>query len=196
MNLLKRGYRTPRWLMVLKVAQVPWIVVLSFCILAGITPGVNLLFFVLLGAGGLMYGISMILRFMGWVLFRNDPEYRKFRATGGDPYFDLTVPEGINNDSWAVRIGGKPEPKTDFVPPKEWIYQCNACGARNETQLFTFCWHCGNYLGVTDAPATPTVGRNIICVNCKKLIHETNYGDLDRGGVICPYCNTTLVMPT
>ena len=79
------------------------------------------------------------------VVFRPKARYQQFRKTGGDPYFDLTLPEGINNDSWAVQCGGKPEPKTEFVPPHEWLCQCNAYGARN-LAAYRPCWHCGSNL--------------------------------------------------
>ena len=108
--------RTPKILMILRVAQVPWMTIL-FLAICGMVPGIGVLALVVAVVAGMMIAFSLILRFMGWLLYRNDPGYQQFRKSGGDPYFDLTLPEGINNDLWAVRCGGKPEPKTSFVPP-------------------------------------------------------------------------------
>ena len=104
-----------------------------------------MLFLVVGVVAAMMIGFSLILRFIGWLCYGNDPDYRQFRKSGGDPYFDLALPEGINNDSWAVRCGGKPEPRTSFVPPLNWLTQCNACGAGNLAAQGA-CWHCGNGL--------------------------------------------------
>jgi hypothetical protein len=129
--------------MILRVAQVPWMTILFLGILGGMVPGIGVLCLVVAVVAAMMIGFSLILRFVGWLCCRNDPEYQKFRKLGGDPYFDV-LPEGVNNDSWAVRIGGKPEPP-GFVPPQDWLWQCNACGARNQAPQGA-CWHCGNNL--------------------------------------------------
>ena len=62
---------------------------------------------------------SLVLRLVGWLCYHEDPEYQRFRKSGGNPYYSF-LPNGINNDSWA------PKPKSDFVSPKDWLWQCNA----------------------------------------------------------------------
>jgi hypothetical protein len=135
----------------------------------------------------LMYLFSAICYVWGFIVCWGDPEYRRFVATGGDPYFDLTLPWPINTDSWSVRAGGRPEPKTDFVPPHEWTAQCPHCGARNEQGQDT-CWNCGGVL-IIHADAG---GRTLTCCNCLNNLVEMNYGDLENGGVNCPHCGTLL----
>jgi hypothetical protein len=38
-------------------------------------------------------------------------------------------------------------------------------------------------------------GRTVTCWNCHRQVRETTYGDLDRGGVICPFCGANMVTP-
>jgi hypothetical protein len=125
-------------------------VIFLLCMAGGVIPGIGMLFLVVAVVAAMMILFSLILRLIGWLCYSDDPEYRKFRKLGGDPYFDF-LPEGINNDSWAVRIGGKPEPP-GFVPPQYWLWQCNACGARNQAPQGG-CWHCGSNL--SNGPTTP-----------------------------------------
>lgn len=148
------SYRTPRWLMILRVARVPWMVIFLGCIAFGVVPGLNILAIVVGAVAAMMWLFSGICRLFGALFLRNDPDYQEFRRRGGDPYFDLTLPEGVNNDSLAVRWGGRPEPQTDFVPPQSWLWQCNNCGARNQEPQGA-CWHCGN--GLSNDPSS--VGR-------------------------------------
>jgi hypothetical protein len=154
------------------------------CMAGGIIPGVGVLFLVVAVVAAMMWSFSLILRFVGWLCYSNDPEYQRFRKLGGDPYFYF-LPEGVNNDTWAERVGGRPEPKTNFQPPKEWCWQCNSCGARNEAPSGP-CWNCGNNL---------SNGRVVNCWRCGKPVREASFGDLDNGGVICPYCEARLVSP-
>jgi len=140
--------RTPKALMILRVAQVPWMTIFFLGLLGGVIPGFGVLFLVVGVVAAMMILFSLILRFIGWLCYSGDEGYQQFRKSGGDPYFDLTLPEGINNDSWAVRCGGKPEPRTSFVPPRDWLTQCNGCGARNQVPHGN-CWHCGNNLANT-----------------------------------------------
>ncbi len=137
--------RTPKHLMILRVARVPWMVIFLLGMAGGVIPGIGILFLVVAVVAAMMIAFSLILRFVGWLCYRNDAGYQQFRKSGGDLYFDLTLPEGINNDDWAVRCGGKPEPKTSFVPPRDWLVQCNACGARNLAAQGG-CWYCGSNL--------------------------------------------------
>ena len=137
--------RTPKSLMIWRVASVPWMVIFLLGMAGGVIPGFGVLFLVIGVVAAMMIGFSLILRLFGWICWRNDPGYQQFRKSDGDPYFDLTLPAGINNDDWATRCGGQPEPKTGFVPPLNWLTQCNSCGARNEAPQGP-CWHCGNNL--------------------------------------------------
>jgi hypothetical protein len=177
--------------MIWRAARIPWMVIFLLGMAGGIVPGIGVLFIVVAAVAAMMIAFSLILRLFGWVFWRNDPGYQQFRRSGGDPYFDLTLPAGINNDDWATRCGGQPEPKTSFVPPKEWLVQCNNCHARNEVAAGP-CWNCGNNL--SNKPQTAG-GRRTICWKCGKAVVEANYGDLDNGGVICPFCGAHMVTP-
>jgi hypothetical protein len=137
--------------MILRVARVPWMVIFLGCLVCGFVPGLNILVIVVGTVAGMMWLFSGICRLFGFLFLRNDPHYQEFRRRKGDPYFDLTLPRGINNDSLAVRWGGKPEPQTEFVPPQSWLWQCNNCGARNRDDQGK-CWHCGN--GLSNAPGS------------------------------------------
>jgi len=194
------SHRSSKTMMILRVARVPWMVIFLIGMAGGIIPGFGVLFLVVGVVAAMMWMFSLICRIFGWLFLRNDQGYQEFRANGGDPYFDLTLPEGINNDSWAVRCGGKPEPQTDFVPPKSFLYQCNTCGARNEFPHGA-CWHCGSNLsnGAPPSPRfTPSVnravpGRILDCWKCKREVQEANYGDLENGGVMCPFCGAHMI---
>ena|SRR6056297_2213195 len=51
--------------------------------------------------------------------YGRDPEYRAYRNSGGDPYFD-SLPWPINPDSQMTRSTGMQEPHTSFMPPADW----------------------------------------------------------------------------
>jgi len=188
------SYRTPHWLIAFRLWLIPAVICVPLAALFARETGDPFTFVwgvggSLVGVFGLMYGISFILRFIG--LFDRSPAYRQFRESGGDPYFDL-LPSGANPDSWAVRMGGKPEPQTEFVPPTDWIYQCDACGARNES-LEINCWYCGRYL--TNSPQqlqANYTGRLLQCWYCHQQVREPHYGDLENVGVTCLCCSTRL----
>ena len=133
--------RTPHWLLILRVWYPTWMTIFLGCMALGIVPGFGIFFLVLAVVFGMMLIFGGIIKFFGWMLWGNEPNYQKLRAGGWHPYFD-NLPPGINDDTLAVRAGGKPEPKTDFVPPPDWLFQCDTCGARNRGDE-THCWHCG-----------------------------------------------------
>ena len=103
----------------------------------------------------------------------------------------MHLPYWINPDCYAVRMGGRPEPNTQFVPPLDWLAQCNSCGARNEA-LHGACWNCGNNLSNAQQQAS---GRTFNCYHCGRSVQEMNLGDLDRTGVVCPFCGGNTVTP-
>ena len=127
--------------------------------------------------------VGSIVKFFGWVEFGDDPDYQRARASGWHPYFDL-LPPGINNDSLAVRVGGLPEPQTDFVPPEDWLRQCQRCGARNQSGS-PGCWHCK----ATFIPNKVAGLRIFDCSSCGKPLTELVPGTLESG-VSCCYCGT------
>lgn len=131
-----------------------------------------------------MWGISFIIQFLGFVLFGRNTEYKKARKKGWHPYWDQ-IPPPFNNDCYAVRLGGIPEPKTQFKPPADWSLQCLRCGARNEDWA-TQCWECKAAL--ERPPAETPNPRHCYCPHCNKKFLETKYGDLDNG-VLCPFCH-------
>ena len=84
------------------------------------------------------------------LIFRKDPDFHRYIRSGGDPYLDI-LPKPLNPDSQITRETGLQEPKTDFMPPKNWIYQCPVCGARQPSRIGV-CWNC-NYGADGDSSA-------------------------------------------
>lgn len=92
--------------------------------------------------------------------FDEDEEYKKFRASGGDPWFDLGCPPPFNNDSEKVRLTGSDDPAPEWVcrncgagmaDPHKFCracgfgrWTCGACGAL-VTGQFARCHECGNH---------------------------------------------------
>jgi hypothetical protein len=98
-------------------------------------------------------GVSAVLTFLftgvGWVvvtggskvLLNNDPNFQRWKKTGGRPYWD-SLGWPINTATPIERQTGLAEPEyTDFIPPADWCYQCPVCGARVEKQI-DVCWRC------------------------------------------------------
>jgi hypothetical protein len=183
------NYRTPHWVMMLRVLRPTWGLILILVLLMGWPIGLPLLI-VAAVVFGMMMVIGGIVKFFGWVQFGDDPDYQRARASGWHPYFDL-LPPGINNDSLAVRIGGIPEPQTEFVPPEDWLRQCQRCGARNQS-CSPECWHCKATFIEPNTVVDDTLPRNMDCPCCGKFIVEKRYGDFDRG-VVCPFCRENVI---
>ena len=97
----------------------------------------------------LSLGTILLYGGFGWIFVRigmavlhgNDPDYHRFLRSGGDPYF-ASLPWPFNPDSRATRVTGIREPKTPFVPPDDWRFQCPNCGARVQHRI-DVCWNCG-----------------------------------------------------
>jgi hypothetical protein len=177
-------------MMIVRICFLPWILVVIgwYMFDEDHTPWVLLVAMAIPACG--LWCFSIILRIFGWFAYRNDPDNQQFLASGGDPYFDLTLPWPFNPDSLAVRLAGRmQEPNTSFVPPEDWLKQCRHCGARNE-QVAPICWHCGHPFG-----RGVSQGRELLCWNCGDTVIEPNYGDLENGGVICPHCNSSMGPP-
>ena len=99
-------------------------------------------------------------RLVFWGLFGETEEYKTFRASGGDPWFDAGCPPPFNNDSEQVRMTGSDEPATQWLcrrcgaemadPHKSCRacgfgrWTCGACGAL-VTGQFARCSECGNH---------------------------------------------------
>ena len=195
------SYQTSKTLMILRVAAVHWKVIIILGLLFGMIPGIGVLFLVVAVVATMMWMIALGVRLFGNVVYGNDPDYKKWRAMGGDPYFSL-LPEGINNDSLAVRSGGRPEPQTEFTPPDNWLVQCQGCGARNES--YGPCWHCGKTLVQKITPPSTMLARRQVafdpttyeprtaqCPKCQGLVRELEFGKFETG-VSCPYCRTIM----
>jgi len=93
--------------------------------------------------------LTVIFISVGWttvtvgseVLLKDDPEFQKWKAQGGRPYWD-SLPTLINPATLIERQTGLAEPKyTDFVPPADWVYQCPVCGSRVKHKI-DVCWSC------------------------------------------------------
>lgn len=74
------------------------------------------------------------------LLFGGKPEYRAYRNSGGDPFFD-SLPRIFNPDSQTVRQSGTVEPETNFHPPASWQFRCPRCNARVQHRV-DVCWNC------------------------------------------------------
>ena len=75
------------------------------------------------------------------LMFGRSSQYHAYRRGGGDPYFD-SLPWPLNTDSRITRETGMQEPRTSFVPPASWKFQCPVCGARVQHRI-DVCWNCG-----------------------------------------------------
>lgn len=74
------------------------------------------------------------------LIYGRTSQYHAYRQGGGDPYFD-SLPWPLNLDSRTVRETGMAEPRTSFVPPASWKFQCPVCGARQPSRVCV-CWNC------------------------------------------------------
>ena len=102
----------------------------------------------------IVFWVSVVLTLLftgvGWagvtlgsqVLLRDDPEFQKWKAKGGRPYWD-SLGWPVNTATPIERETGLAEPDyTDFVPPASWRFQCPVCGSRCEKKI-DICWACG-----------------------------------------------------
>jgi len=153
-------------------------VTLFICILVGLSFWYLLVPIIVVAA--LVWGIRAIVAFFGNLMYGDTPDYQQFRESGGDPYFGL-LPPPFNTDDLAVRAGGLPEPE-GWRPPEDWMFQCLKCGARNHS-ADAVCWHCGN------GGREPRIK---ICGGCKNRVQEPSYGDFEKTGVVCPYCDALM----
>lgn len=92
--------------------------------------------------------IALVMSVAGWIIgiyygnfCPHDTNWWAFTYSGGSVWWDATCPWPINPDCQAVRDGGLPEPKTSWVPPPSYKFQCPFCGARNLEQ-YCVCWNC------------------------------------------------------
>jgi DNA-directed RNA polymerase subunit RPC12/RpoP len=165
---------------ILKLSIIPWIVIYLPWLFFECTSSREVdwwwrteMFFVIpLSIGTMLFTYSFILRIYGRLFHWHEPEYRAYIRAGGDPYFDC-LPEGFNT-------------RRPFYSTTVW--SCRECGAEIEGQ-WAVCSNCGSNQQVASA------GRHFNCGSCGQEVYEITYGDLDRGGVICPYCGTNNVPP-
>lgn len=87
--------------------------------------------------GGLAW---LITNFGMALLFGGNSQYRAYRNSGGDPFFD-SLPRVFNPYSQTVRQTRMDEPQTNFVPPASWQFRCPQCGARVQHRI-DVCWNC------------------------------------------------------
>lgn len=90
----------------------------------------------------LIYGgfAWLVTTFGMFLLYGRDPEYRRWKQQGGDPYFD-SLPSPLNPDSKVTRKTGIAEPTTSLVPPQSWTFQCPVCGSKQPSKVCV-CWNC------------------------------------------------------
>ena len=159
---------------ILKLSIVPWLIIwLPYFLLEynsiRIMDYEKFLWFFIeipLVIGVMLFTFSTILRIYGWLFHRHEPEYREYIRNGGDPYFD-NLPSPWNT--------GRP------------FYEVSVCPrCDSEIGYATVCPNCG-----WAAPTSPH--RRFICPGCHRKLRETNYGDLDNGGVRCPHCGAVTI---
>jgi len=192
-HLLKDGnvvhYRTSRIAIILGIYIVGlgFVSPLLYVFFAGDTKGcvmcLNAVFMMIYGC---IVGSQLLCRLIDAAANADNPVYQKRMARGGDP---MDTWPFFNPDSQAVRVGGLPEPKADFIPPENWIYQCQKCGARNEVVPST-CWFCHSAISppVTPPVVQVTPPRMFTCYKCGRFVQEDKFGDFEKG-VKCPFCN-------
>jgi hypothetical protein len=186
---------TSKLKMIWRTAMVPWKIVLCLCLLFGVMPQIGMLLVVIASVAVFMLFIGFLVKCICGAIYGGTPDYEKFRANGGHPYWSF-LPPPVNTDSLAIRVGGRPEPQTDFVPPASWLVQCGNCGARNEDH--GTCWHCGGCLAPRAAIPAPSVNRGVTydprttdCPGCGKPVREIEFGKFELG-VRCPFCATVM----
>ena len=85
-------------------------------------------------------------------------------------------------DANASAVQTKPLPQTvpAFQATSPPLFSCPACGSQIPAGNAT-CPNCG--FGGTLPP------RDFACSTCGQVLRESRYGDLELGGVLCPYCH-------
>ena len=105
-----RGKRTSRLTMFVRLFAIVWSAILcgvNFLALLGLTIGVGFAFLSTLGGVGIFVLIGwFIVNLFADTTQGNDPAYRQFRKSGGDPYFDDTWFWPVNTDSNEIRETG------------------------------------------------------------------------------------------
>lgn len=181
-----RRWRTPRWVMVLKLFVVAFLLVFPITFLH--PPGIQdtadgVKFSLMLAAI-----VNVFFWGLGWIIVTSlnmlvcGPEYVAviFRE-GGDLFFDLMGPP-LNNDCEAVTDGGPPPDISpqNFTPPSSWTDTCPTCGQKQPGPIF-WCWNC-------------KTGWNhnrlkFKCPGCEKLFVESSPGDSrEYGEFACTTC--------
>lgn len=163
-----RGNRTPRSAMFFHLFAMVWAPIFAFfkfCAIFGLVVGAGTIFGgVLLGVGGLVlvgwFVVNLVMDNSMW----GNKDYQRFRANGGDPYFDWTWFWPLNNDSEAVRNGGgyllcpNPQCGREF-PPQRVCPHCNMAHMD-----FLRCGACGR--GIFDPNRDYDQQSGIQCQSC------------------------------
>ncbi len=110
-----------------------------------------------LGIGTLVFFLWAMMRLIGFVFYGNDPEYKKWRAEGNDPYLSC-VPPPFNPDSWESRAGFTEIPE-EFAGHEYVECSCGNIVIEEEIGLLrsegVMCPFCNEYLVILD-DSTPT----------------------------------------
>ena len=192
------SYQTPKWLMILRVAAVPWKVILILGLLFGMVPGVGILALVVAVVAAMMWIIALLVRLFGNAIYGSDPDYKKWRAAGGASLL-LTA---ARSTSTTIRLPCGPVAGQNRRPTlSPMIGWYNARPAAHLTETRGICWHCGQDLSGTlpadrppddfwaePAPAAnePVVcePRTAKCPKCRGLVGEARIRQVrDRGSL-------------
>jgi hypothetical protein len=140
-----------------------------------------------IGAGtifiGVLGGVGLFV-LIGWFLVNlfqdalswNDPQYRLWRQSGGDPYFDFTWFAPVNNDSDAQRQGQYnicPNPNCGghFLVTEDVCPHCNL-----PHMDFLHCGTCRT--GVFDPYRYYDQQCGILCPGCGIIYRNPQFGNL------------------
>jgi len=103
-----------------------------------------------LAAASMGTAVWWLFSWVGYQTIKHQNHVVAWVAAGGHYFWD-TLPIW-NPDSDLVKAGGFPEPHyTNFVPPREWIFQCPHCHVRLQHNP-DVCWNC-NYGADNDSTA-------------------------------------------
>lgn len=143
-----RGGRSSRLGMAFNLFVMVWAPVFAlfkFLALIGFVVGAGTIFLGTIGGVGFVVLVGwFIINLVSDGSFWGDDNYRKWRADGGDPYFDWTWFWPFNNDPDSLRYGTEPTyicPNCKHVRPQRRGSYCPQC--KTNMMNFLTCNTCG-----------------------------------------------------
>lgn len=176
-----RGGRSSRLGMFAKLFVLVWAplyALFQFLGLLGFVVGAGTIFVGVLGGVGLLVATGWLLvNFVQDGLNSHDRNYRAWRRSGGDPYFDWTWFWPLNTDTDEVRLGGEwiicPNPSCGETFPKR-LRNCPRC--RIDNMDFLRCGNCGT--SIFDPHRSYDEQSGIRCPGCGLISRSPMLADL------------------